>query len=175
MNYRTERLPIVTLSLIGLNTLVYLVSLFFYFTTGGESELWILRHLWLIPADWHWYCSFTYMFVHAGIFHLFGNMLFLFLFGSCVEDMIGRVRFAALLPAGRLRGGNGFHRHVAAAFHDAKTRWAARPAPSAPAWECIFCCAPMPTSSSGISYFSSCGFGAANFPCRRGWPFRFGF
>ena len=27
MNYRTERLPIVTLSIIGLNTLVYLVSL----------------------------------------------------------------------------------------------------------------------------------------------------
>ena len=41
MNYRTERLPIVTFTLIGINTLVYLVSLFFFFSTGAESELWI--------------------------------------------------------------------------------------------------------------------------------------
>ena len=34
MNYRTERLPLVTLSLIGLNTLVYLVSLVCYFKHG---------------------------------------------------------------------------------------------------------------------------------------------
>jgi membrane associated rhomboid family serine protease len=36
----------------------------------------------------------TSMFVHAGFFHLLGNMIFLFLFGSCVEDIIGRLRFA---------------------------------------------------------------------------------
>ena len=33
------------------------------------------------------------MFVHAGLFHLLGNMVYLFLFGSCVEDIIGRVQF----------------------------------------------------------------------------------
>ena len=102
MNYRTARLPIVTLSLIGLNTLVYLISLIFFFSTGGDSELWIYQHLWLIPADWHWYASFTSMFVHAGIFHLLGNMVFLFLFGCCVEDMIGRARFAAFYLLGGL-------------------------------------------------------------------------
>jgi membrane associated rhomboid family serine protease len=42
------------------------------------------------------------MFVHAGIFHLLGNMIFLFLFGSCVEDMIGRLRFAIYYLAGGL-------------------------------------------------------------------------
>ncbi len=41
MNYRTERLPIVTFSLIGLNTLIYLVSLIFSFDTQGASDLWI--------------------------------------------------------------------------------------------------------------------------------------
>ena len=51
MNYRTERLPIVTLSLIGINTLVWLVSDIFFFATGGESDLWILKHLWLVPSD----------------------------------------------------------------------------------------------------------------------------
>jgi membrane associated rhomboid family serine protease len=102
MNYRTERLPLVTLSLIGLNTLIYLISLIFFFSTQGESQLWIYEHLWLIPADWHWYSCLTSMFVHAGFFHLFGNMIFLFLFGSCVEDMIGRARFAGFYLLGGL-------------------------------------------------------------------------
>jgi membrane associated rhomboid family serine protease len=102
MNYRTQRLPIVTLSLIGLNTLVYLVSLMFAVATHGQSNLWIYEHLWLIPADWHWYASFTSMFVHGGLFHLLGNMIFLFLFGCCVEDMIGRTRFAGFYLLGGL-------------------------------------------------------------------------
>src|SRR5439155_21914168 len=40
--------------------------------------------------------------VHAGFFHLLGNMLFLFLFGCCVEDMIGRWKFLALYLLGGL-------------------------------------------------------------------------
>ena len=44
MNYRTERLPVVTFTLMGINTLVYLVSLFFFFNTGGESDLWIYQN-----------------------------------------------------------------------------------------------------------------------------------
>jgi membrane associated rhomboid family serine protease len=102
MNYRTERLPLVTLLLIGINTLVYLISLFFFFRTDGESEWWILEHLWLIPSACTWNAPLTSMFVHAGFFHLFGNMIFLFLFGSCVEDMIGRLRFAIFYLLGGL-------------------------------------------------------------------------
>ncbi|HWY30156.1 MAG TPA: rhomboid family intramembrane serine protease [Candidatus Acidoferrum sp.] len=93
MNYRTERLPLVTFTLIGINTLVWLVSLICEIATQGDSQLWVVTHLWLIPAQSYFWTYLTSMFVHAGIFHLLGNMLFLFLFGSCVEDMIGRLRF----------------------------------------------------------------------------------
>ena len=96
MNYRTERLPIVTLSIIGLNTLVYLVSLVCAINTDGDSNIWVYSHLWLIPNQSLWWTYFTSMFVHAGFFHLLGNMIYLFLFGCCVEDMIGRARFAVL-------------------------------------------------------------------------------
>jgi membrane associated rhomboid family serine protease len=99
MNYRTERLPIVTLSLIGLNTLVYLVSLVCALNTGGDSEVWVMSRLWLIPSQSLWWTYFTSMFVHAGIFHLLGNMIYLFLFGCCVEDLIGRARFAVFYLA----------------------------------------------------------------------------
>jgi membrane associated rhomboid family serine protease len=36
---------------------------------------------------------FTYMFLHADIVHLAGNMLFLWVFGDNVEDAMGHVRF----------------------------------------------------------------------------------
>ena len=100
MNYRTERLPVVTFSLIAFNTLVYLVSLFFYFQTGGESEVWIYQHLWLAPDTSAWYAYVTSMFVHQGFFHLFGNMIYLFLFGCCVEDLVGRDRYLVFYLVG---------------------------------------------------------------------------
>ena len=100
MNYQTERAPIVTFTLMGLNTLVYLVSLAFTLGHGSDAVIWMHEHLWLIPADSTGYTFLTSMFVHAGFFHLLGNMLYLFLFGCCVEDMIGRWRFLTLYLLG---------------------------------------------------------------------------
>ena len=45
----------------------------------------------------------TYAFLHADIFHLGGNMLFLWVFGDNVEDALGHFRFLDLLPALRDR------------------------------------------------------------------------
>lgn len=36
---------------------------------------------------------FTSMFLHAGLVHLAGNMLFLFIFGDNLEDILGHLRF----------------------------------------------------------------------------------
>jgi membrane associated rhomboid family serine protease len=43
-----------------------------------------------IPA---WETVFTAMFLHASFLHIFGNMVFLAIFGPTVEDAVGRVRF----------------------------------------------------------------------------------
>jgi membrane associated rhomboid family serine protease len=40
------------------------------------------------------YTVFTSMFLHADIFHLGGNMLFLYVFGDNVEDAFGHVNYA---------------------------------------------------------------------------------
>jgi membrane associated rhomboid family serine protease len=100
MNYRTERAPIVTFTLMGLNIAVYFVSLAFTLGKGTDAAEWIYQHLWLIPSDSSWYSYFTCMFVHSGFFHLLGNMIYLFLFGCCVEDMIGRWWFLGLYLLG---------------------------------------------------------------------------
>jgi membrane associated rhomboid family serine protease len=43
-----------------------------------------------VPTDPHFANAFTCMFMHSGFFHLFGNMLFLFLAGCAIEDAWGR-------------------------------------------------------------------------------------
>src|SRR5689334_5129458 len=102
MNYETKRAPFVTFGLMGANILVYLVSLGFVLNQRDDAQIWIYEHLWLIPADSTWYTYLTSMFVHAGIIHLVGNMFYLFLFGCCVEDMIGRWQFLAIYVLGGL-------------------------------------------------------------------------
>lgn len=95
MDYRTRRYPVVTFTIMGLCTVVHLVTLFY--TLGAdnpkEAHKWIYEHLWLMPSESHWWTYITSMFVHGGIMHLLGNMIYLFLFGACVEDMIGRLHF----------------------------------------------------------------------------------
>jgi membrane associated rhomboid family serine protease len=36
---------------------------------------------------------YTSMFMHGGVFHLFGNMLYLWIFGNNIEDQLGHLRF----------------------------------------------------------------------------------
>src|SRR5258706_4559821 len=100
MNYQTARAPVITFTLMAINILVYLASLSFLLGQGTDTAIWMYEHVWLIPADSTWYTYLTSMFVHAGFFHLLGNMFFLFLFGCCVEDMIGRWRFLGLYLLG---------------------------------------------------------------------------
>lgn len=50
-----------------------------------------------LPPDFDWIprygTPFTSMFLHAGWFHLLGNMLFLWIYGNNVEHAMGHVRF----------------------------------------------------------------------------------
>lgn len=61
----------------------------------GEAEL--PRGLAIIPP---WATIFTSMFLHAGWGHIGGNMLFLWIFGNNVEDLLGRARFLLLYLGG---------------------------------------------------------------------------
>ncbi|MCA1609102.1 MAG: rhomboid family intramembrane serine protease [Acidobacteria bacterium] len=48
------------------------------------------------PAPLSIYFNFlSSMFMHGGIAHIFGNMLFLFVFGDNLENLLGHIRFAA--------------------------------------------------------------------------------
>jgi len=47
-----------------------------------------------------WLTILTSMFMHGGVLHLAGNMLFLWVFGNNIEDSMGRLKFAAFYLAG---------------------------------------------------------------------------
>ena len=42
---------------------------------------------------WEWGSVITSMFSHGGLLHLFGNMLFLYLYGDNLEDAMGKIRY----------------------------------------------------------------------------------
>jgi membrane associated rhomboid family serine protease len=49
-----------------------------------------------------WQTAFTAMFLHASFLHIFGNMVFLAIFGPAIEDAMGRVRFTGFYLLGGL-------------------------------------------------------------------------
>jgi len=56
-------------------------------------------------ALWSLLTLFTSLFVHGDIFHIAGNMLFLYIFGAAVEDRFGHARFFCFyLAAGVVAG-----------------------------------------------------------------------
>jgi membrane associated rhomboid family serine protease len=63
----------------------------------------------MIPAEiirgQRLFTLFTSMFMHAGWFHLLGNMLFLYVFGDNVEDAFGHASYLALYLIGGLIAG----------------------------------------------------------------------
>ena len=100
-NVPTRTFPFVTVGLIVANVLVYFwensarglernVSAWGYYpcaVQGPCTTVDAAHHHALVET------VFSSMFMHAGIIHLAGNMLFLWIFGNNVEDMLGRVRF----------------------------------------------------------------------------------
>src|SRR5687768_12310752 len=49
-----------------------------------------------------WLTLFTSMFMHGGLLHIAGNMLFLWIFGNNIEDAMGRIKFILFYLGGGL-------------------------------------------------------------------------
>jgi membrane associated rhomboid family serine protease len=92
--------PILTVALIVINVVVFLIEL-------AQGNIEGFFNTWsVIPVEYaqqadlppthpgpFWTTLFSSMFMHGGWMHLFGNMLFLWIFGDNVEDAMGRVKY----------------------------------------------------------------------------------
>jgi len=85
----SRTVPVVTVSLIIINSLVFL-----YQVTLPQPLLdqFVVQYA-LVSADFSWTSVFTSMFLHGGWMHVIGNMLYLWIFGDNVEDRLGHGRF----------------------------------------------------------------------------------
>ena len=93
---RPERTPFVTYALILINVLVFLL-----FNLGTSDDPGAISWA-MVPGDLRWPTLFTNLFLHAGWAHLLGNMLFLWVFGSNVEDRLNHLGYAVFYVVGGL-------------------------------------------------------------------------
>lgn len=88
----TRTTPVLTITLIVINTLVFIYEL-----TLNQNELMKFVYTYgLLPNDifsLRLDKVLTSMFIHGNFSHLFGNMLFLWIFGNNVEDALGKGKF----------------------------------------------------------------------------------
>lgn len=89
--------PIVTVALIVINTLVLGLE----YAVGGQ----LLNEWGFTPARPSMVTLVTSTFLHGGLFHLLGNMLFLWVFGSVVEDALGPLVYGIFYLGGGLAAG----------------------------------------------------------------------
>jgi len=92
--------PYVTRGLVTVNVVVFLVQFFM----GSRAETLVLlfgyipsrfTHPAMYGYEW-WEVAITLvtsLFLHGGFVHLFGNLIYLWVFGDAVEDALGHVRY----------------------------------------------------------------------------------
>ena len=89
--------------------LVLNVALFFagYNATTPRQRM-LIDHWMLQPQAPQLHQFFSCMFLHADTVHLLGNMVFLWVFGSAVNDKLGHAGYAAFYLAGGVIAGVGY-------------------------------------------------------------------
>jgi len=91
----TRHTPIMNYLLIGINIIVFI----FQAMLGNNEEV-LIQQMAVIPAHFTAHITlgditdiFTSMFMHGGLLHIGGNMLYLWIFGDNVEDSMGPFRY----------------------------------------------------------------------------------
>ena len=90
----TRNFPLFTIGLIALNTLIY-----FWEMSHPVVQASLIYEYGMIPYDvihspiQTYPTVFSAMFLHAGLGHLLGNMLYLWVFGNNIEDTLGKLFF----------------------------------------------------------------------------------
>lgn len=89
--------PILNWIIIGLCILVFLI----------QDEV-IVDNFGFIPVRfWYkgeWMQSITYIFLHANLLHIFGNLYYLYVFGDNVEDRLGKFGYLTLFISAGILG-----------------------------------------------------------------------
>ena len=90
----TKNFPLFTIILIASNTLIFLYQISRPMAIVTTFNTFGLIPVNLIESPISTYPTiYSSMFLHSGIAHLAGNMLYLWIFGNNIEDVLGKFRF----------------------------------------------------------------------------------
>ncbi len=117
----TRKVPLITLGLIAVNAIIFIYMLFlssmqydifiYRFSAvpweivhAGQLPAYALQQLFAfplqnVPSKPVYLSLITSVFLHEGWLHILGNMLFLWIFGNNVEDVMGHLGFIAFYLA----------------------------------------------------------------------------
>jgi membrane associated rhomboid family serine protease len=84
--------PAVTILLIAANLLIFLYQFWLGLVDPYSMNDFLAEYA-LRPAYFHIENVITHMFLHASWMHMLGNMLFLWVFGDNVEDILGHTKY----------------------------------------------------------------------------------
>ena len=84
--------PFTTYTIIGLNVSVFLLQFYIAGNNQGLARS-IIFEFGLVPNRFNIIDVITSMFLHGGIYHIIGNMWFLYIFGDNIESILGHIRF----------------------------------------------------------------------------------
>lgn len=93
----------ISLQMCLLLVIVYLV----FSVLGGSVASYFVQDNSLVLQGWVW-MLFTSLFLHANILHLGGNLLFLLIFGTALEEQVSRSRWLLTYLASGLTGNIAF-------------------------------------------------------------------
>ena len=88
----SQRTPYVTIGLIFANLVMFVLTMPWGFDMAGLWDRLALYSLAVTNGDYLWGLV-THMFLHAGLMHFAGNMLFLWIFGDNLEERMGHLPF----------------------------------------------------------------------------------
>lgn len=90
----TKNFPVFTLLFLTLNIIIFIYGINLSINPSVLYENYALIPYELVHHPVKTYPTlYTSMFLHAGIGHLGGNMLYLWIFGNNIEDVLGKFRF----------------------------------------------------------------------------------
>ncbi|MHC4755010.1 MAG: rhomboid family intramembrane serine protease [Planctomycetota bacterium] len=106
-NIRPWRTPYANYALIIANVVIFLLQFQQHPVTHQIVYKPWVSHFMLNPVRPDLWQFISYAFLHGGLFHILGNMFFLYLFGNNVNDKLGHIGYMCLYLAGSIFSGLG--------------------------------------------------------------------
>lgn len=73
---------------------------FVWHTLSEDARLEVFYRFGVVKYDFRWYSAITCTLLHGGWIHLIGNLFYLWVYGTSVERLLGRLRFLAIYLIG---------------------------------------------------------------------------